>query len=195
MSIKLKAKLYGESYRIHALRIAPEHISQFQEIAKQLREPLDVALLNINFFQCLNSSKIQSILDLSQSSFGGLINNNKSQVELWLENRRILKLKLENLVNQQTLFPLYKTQLNKVNSTLKSGLYLEEKEIGTIGVYEILIEKFEFDNLKFYLSEIAFTGEQYQLLNEIRYNENSLKLIKSDTLLRYQRCLSISNKK
>ena len=188
MAISLKAKLYGESYRIHRLYFDREYTAHFQEAAIKLGEPLENALLNINFFNYLNIKEIQTIQDLKQSTFGGLINNEKSQVEVWLGRRKLMKLRLENLFYQQTLFPLYQTQFNRINDNLRSGLYLEEKEIGNIGIYESKVEKFEIDNLNFHLSEIGFTGIKYQLLNEISYETNSLQLIKSDTLLRYQRC-------
>lgn len=188
MPISLKAKLYGESYKIHSLRINADNFTNFQEVAFELGEPLENALLNINFFNYLNIDEIQSLQDLKQSTYGGLINNEKSQIELWLGRRKLLKLSLENLFHQQTLFPLYQTQFNRVNANLKSGLYLEEKEIGNIGIYEIKIEKFEIEDLVFNLSEISFTGIRYQLLNEISYKKQNLKLIKSDSLLRYQRC-------
>ncbi len=188
MSISLKAKLYGESYKIHRLHFDTKYATQFHDVAVKLGEPFEEALLNINFFNHLNIKEIKSLQDLKQSSYGGLLNNEKSQIEIWLGRRKLLKLRLENLFHQQTLFPLYQTKFNRINSNLKSGLYLEEKEIGNIGIYETKIEIFDIDNLKFHLSEIAFTDIGYQLLNEISYNTNTLQPIKSDTLLRYQRC-------
>ncbi len=188
MAISLKAKLYGESYRIHRLHIDADKFTRFQEIAIDLGESLEDALLNVNFFNYLNIKEIQSLQDLKQSTFGGLMNNKKSQVEVWLGRRRVVKLGLGNLFYQQTLFPLYQTQFNRINANLKPGLYLEEKETGNIGIYETKVEKFEINDLKFHLSEIGFTGIKYQLLNEISFDTNKLKLIKSDTLLRYQRC-------
>lgn len=188
MSISLKVKLYGESYKIHRLHIKTEYLLEFQEVADKLREPLDIALLNVFFFKYLKIKEIKTIQDLKQSTYSGLINNKKSQLEVWLGRRKLLKLKLDTLFYQQTLFPLYQTQFNRVNTNLKSGLYLEEKEIGNIGIYETKIEKFEIDDLVFHLSEISFTGIRYHLLNEISYDKNNLQLLKSDTLLRYQRC-------
>lgn len=188
MSNSLKVKLYGESYKIHRLHINAQYVTHFQRVAIQLGEPINNALLNVNFFNDLGIKEINRIQDLSQSYFGGLINNEKSQIELWFGRRRLIKIKLENLFRQQTLFPLYQTQIEEVNKKLKSGLYLEEREIGNIGIYEIKIEKFEIVNLKFHLSKIAFTQMRYELLNEISYGGNSLHLTKSDTLLRHQMC-------
>jgi len=188
MSISLKAKLYGESYKIHRLHITTKYISQFQEVAVHLGEPLDTALLNVNFYKYLKIKEIQSIQDLKQSTYGGLMNNEKSLLELWLGRRRVIKIGLGNLFQQQTLFPLYQTQFNRINAKLKSGFYLEEKETGNIGIYETKVEDFKIDDLKFHLSDILFTGVNYQLLNEISYKKQNLQLIKSNTLLRYQRC-------
>jgi len=191
MLTSIKVKLYGESYKIHRLKIKEEYMNRFNEVALQLEVTLDIALLYVDLFECLNIKGITSIQDLIESTFLGLINNHKSQVELWVGRKRVAKLKLENLFQQQTLFPLYQTKISRINSNLKSGLYLEEKEIGLIGIYEIKVEKFEIDNLKFYLSEIAFTGISSHLLNEIRYNKQQLELIKSDALLRYQHCFMV----
>jgi len=139
MSISLKAKLYGESYKIHRLHIEADNFSRFQEIVEELGEPLEDVLLNINFFNYLDIKEIKTIYDLKQSTYQGLINNEKSQVEIWLGRRRVIKISLENIFHQQTLFPLYQTQFNRINAKLKPGLYLEEKEIGTIGIYETKI--------------------------------------------------------
>ena len=188
MPISLKIKLYGESYKVHRLTINSDNILSFRQVAIELGESLEDALLNINFFNYLDNKEIKTIQDLKQSTYSGLINNEKSQVEVWLGRRRVMKIGLENLFNQQTLFPLYKTQFNRINNNLNSGMYLEEKEIGNIGIYEIIIDKFKIDYLEFHLSEILFTGVSYQLLNEISYKNQNLQLIKSDTLLRYQRC-------
>jgi len=188
MTNSLKVKLYGESYKIHRLHFDTKHASLFQEVAVKLGEPLEDALLNIKFFDYLKIKEIQSVQDLIQSSYGGLLNIEKSQMEIWFGRRKLLKLKLVDLFHQQTLFPLYQTKFNRINTNLKPGLYIEEKEIGNIGIYEIKIDQFDIDDLVFHLSEVSFTEETHQLLNEIRYKNQHLQLIKSDTLLRYQRC-------
>jgi len=188
MPISLKAKLYGESYKIHRLHFDRKYIDSFQKVAKNFGEPIEDALLNINFFYKLNIGEYRSIQDLIHSTYTGLINSNNSQIEIWLGRKRIIKLNLDALFFKQTLFPLYQTTYDIVNTKLRSGYYLEEKEIGTIGIYEIKIDQFSIDDLKFHLSEIAFTGVKYQLLNEITYEISGLNLLKSETLLRYQRC-------
>ncbi len=88
---------------------------------------------------------------------------------------------------QQTLFPLYKTKIFNISTEkLSPGIYIEEVEIGLIGIYEIDIEDFQIGLLQFILTEIEISNSRHELLNAIYYNNTKLTLIKNDTLLRSQ---------
>jgi len=87
------------------------------------------------------------------------------------------------------LFPLYNSQLNKLNTlNLSAGIYVEEREIGLIGTYELIVEAFQIDFLKFYLTKIELLNENLETLHMMTYKEQLIPNVKSDALLRYQRC-------
>ena len=193
MSIShVKVKLYGESFQIHSLEIKNEYADRFYSVVKQFNEPLNIALLNVNFFRRLNLNNHQTIQDLIKNTFSGLISNNKSQIEIWIGRKRVEKMKLVDLFYSQTLFPLFQTQLNDIGVLkLKSGLFLEEKEIGLIAQYEIKIENFNIDLLTFNLTKVEFSNIKYELLSSINYKGRELPVKKNDALLRHQNCFLI----
>ena len=87
----------------------------------------------------------------------------------------------------QTLFPLFNVQIDIIDtSNLSTGIYIEEREIGLIGTYEIQIENFQLDALKFYLTKVNMFNTIHELLNKIAYNNHYLLQVKTDVLLKYQ---------
>jgi len=187
-SSQIKVKLYGESFRIHSLKIEEDCLEQFQRTADLLKEPLGEAVLNISFFKKLNINKYQSIQDIISYSFGGLINNFKSKIEIWQGRKCVEKLNMDSLVNSNTLFPLY--VINKTTTTFNTAdrNVLIEKEVGLIGQYEVNRNDFKIDLLKFDVSEVSYLNEVYQLLVAINYNSEEISPKKQDTLITHRYC-------
>ena len=185
---QIKVKLYGESFRIHSLKIEEDCFEQFQRTADLLKEPLGEAVLNISFFKKLNIKKYQSIQDIIDYSFGGLINNFKNKIEIWQGRRCVEKLNMNSLVNSDTLFPLY--NINKTTTSFNTAdrNVLIEKEVGLIGQFEVNRNDFKIDLLKFDVSEMSYLNATYQLLVAINYNSEKINLKRQDTLLTYRYC-------
>jgi hypothetical protein len=55
---------------------------------------LDKLLLDLTFYEELNVPGIRSIADLPGTSIKGLLNTSKNQVEIWLNGKKIIKIKL-----------------------------------------------------------------------------------------------------
>ncbi|WP_445956553.1 hypothetical protein [Yeosuana sp.] len=183
----LRVKLYGESFKLHKLKLDLKLLPLFKNCADKIGEPLHLALLNINFFSVLDIKEFQTLNNITDYTFSGLINNNRNQVEISWGKRKISNIKTDELFRPRTLFPLYNIQFNLVDvNELKPGIYIEEREIGLIGSYEIEVENLKIDLLKFYLTKINFSNVDYELLNMIAYREQILPCVKSDALLRYQ---------
>lgn len=189
----LKVKLYGEGFKTYKIKINQKFIPIFEETAFKLKEPLHSALLNVNFFSLLNLTECQGLKDIVSLTIGGLINNNKNQVEITLGRKRIAKFQIEELFRPKTLFPLFNTQMNEINTIyLNDGLYIMETEIGLIGALEIEVTgQFQIDFLKFHLSNIKISHISHELLTSITYKDENLKFIKSDSLLRNQICINL----
>jgi len=189
MEKPLRIKLFGESFKIHKLKIDDNMMPMLVNVANKVKLPLLEALLDINFFRILNSQELQCVNDLIGHTFNGLINNYRNQFEISYGRKRIAKFKIEELFYPTTLFPLYNTHINNINiNTISAGIYIEEREIGLIGTYEIMIEEFQIDFLKFYLTKIELLNENLETLHMMTYKGQLLPCVKSDTLLRYQRC-------
>ena len=187
MNKVLRVKLYGEAFKVHKLEIDSTLFQRFVTTAILFKEPLYKAILNINFFNGLNIDRYQSLNDVIKHTFSGLINNNKNRIEINYGRKRLEKLQLEELFRQKTLFPLYKTKIVHIcTEKLSPGIYIEEVEIGLIGLYEIDVENFQIELLKFNLINIKISNSSYELLNAIYYGNRKLIKVKSDTLLRTQ---------
>jgi hypothetical protein len=190
MSKTLRVKLFGESFKLHKLKIDEYLLAQFYKVSNELSEPLHLAIFNINFFRILNIEEVKSFNDIIEKTFFGLINNYKSHIEISLGRRRIAKFKLDELFMPNTLFPIYNTELFSIDTIqLNSILYVVEKEVGLIGLYEVNTEKFQIDLLKFNLTKFHFSSTNYEVLHTITYNKQVVPLIKNDTLLTYQNCI------
>jgi len=78
MEKPLRIKLFGESFKIHKLKIDQNLLSGMVQVANKIKLPLQEALLDMDFFRILNCKDIQCINDLTGFSFCGLINNLKN---------------------------------------------------------------------------------------------------------------------
>lgn len=192
MKKPLRVKLFGEALKIHKLKIDADLMPLFNQVASKIKLPLLEAFTDIEFFRVLNMKEFQSLNDLTGYTFCGLINNYRNQVEITYGRKRIAKFNIDTLLYPTTLFPLYNTQVNLINTrNLSAGIYVEEREIGLIGTYEISVENFQIDELQFYLTKINYSSVPYELLNAITYKNQKLICSKSDTLLNRQIAFSI----
>jgi hypothetical protein len=173
-----KINLFGESQTIKRLSFDPIQKMEYEKIAQRIKLPLHQALTDPYFYFLLKNESIQSFEDLEESSNKVLLNTPKNQIEIWYRNKKIQKLKINDLLQELLLFPLYKTTVLKDIYSLENGIYIEQREIGWIGQYEILIDNFRIEELLFQLSE--------NNLQKITYEGREFRFIKSETLLTYQ---------
>ena len=190
-SSPVKVRLYGESFKIHALNLNKNNLNNFMAVSKKLNEPLEEALLDIHFYKKLNINGFNSIVNLIQFSYGGLINNRKSKIEIWKGRRCLQKLKLEDLFNSNTLFPLFNVNKRNVKLELKNNIFLIEKEIGLVGEFIIQDENFNINYLRFNVSNIQYLTENHSLLLSLSYKEKKIKVAKSDVLVISRYCVNL----
>ena len=183
----LRVKLYGNSVKIYRLKIGSKDYHKFREVANKLRLPISEALLTLDFYRLLKLDGFKSIEDIKGYSIGGLLNNNQNTIEITFGRKRVEKFVMEDLFRPSTLFPLYNTKMaSVVYSGQDSCIYLLEKEVGLVGIYEMTLEEFDIANIQFHLIKLTIQNVGYELLNKITYNKLNLKLIKEDLLLTYQ---------
>ncbi|MES2544903.1 MAG: hypothetical protein V4548_08455 [Bacteroidota bacterium] len=184
---KLKINLYGEAIRLSQFIIEKEQLFKFQLIANKLKLPLYIALIDPYFYHLLNDLNIKSKKDISIVQKHVLLNSNKNQIEIWYKNKKIQKLKINDLLSELLLFPLYNVELIQKTVDIEKGTYVEEKEIGLIGSYELKIQNFNINDLVFHLIE----NRNEKDLMKITYQDNEFELKKTDAVINYQNSYEI----
>ena len=179
---KLKINLFGEAWTLKRISISNEQKNDWEKIALKMNQSLCQAIIDRYFYYILNEDTIQSMNDLMLIKIGGLINNQKNQIEIWYKNRKVQKLKINDLLEELLLFPLYNTSVSRINPDYETGIYIEQKEIGLIGSYEIRMNDFNINNLEFHLLEV----DGMIILKNLKYQNQNLKSVKSDALITFQ---------
>jgi hypothetical protein len=183
----LKINIFGEQWTLNKVILNPIEQEYFDNIASRLKLPLHKALLDPFFYHHLKLTSIPSLNKLPSEKISGLLNSNKNQIEIWLDGKKISKLKFEELNQEQYLFPLYNSHKSIIENTHKVGIYIEQKEIGFIGSYEFKIESFNLENLQFEVIEL----NSQLLLQNITYTNCKTIFKKRETLITYQNSYEI----
>jgi hypothetical protein len=184
---KLKINLYGEAWKLKRLILSEELRSTFEDIAKRMKQPLQEVIIDPFFYHYLKSKTIQSFDDLDGNNMEGLVNSSKNQIEIWYKNMKVQKLKINDLREELLLFPLYKTTIQKRKDCFEKGIYVEQKEIGLIGSFEIKTADFNIDDLEFQLLQI----NELTLLEGLLFKGKKIESKKEDTLITFQNCFEI----
>lgn len=179
---KLKINLFGEAWKLKQISISEEQKIQWKTIAQRMKQPLCQAIADPYFYYLLKEDAIQSIENINGTIWEGLLNTPKNQIEIWYKNKKVQKLKINDLKEELLLFPLYHTTVSKIASDYEKGIYIEQKGIGLVASYEIRIDHFNIDNLVFHLSET----NDMSLLQKLTYQNQSLILKKNDLLIMSQ---------
>lgn len=181
-SNKLKINLFGENRVVKRILFNEEDFFHYTKIANKIDQPLSQALTDPFFYHLLKLPRINSSEDLNCEHWEGLINNPKNQIEIWFQNKKIQKCKIDTLIEELLLFPLFKTSKLPSIDTCESGLYIEQKEVGLVSSFELILENFDIDQLLF---EISYFQNATHLCG-LKYDGRSIPIKKKDTLITYQ---------
>lgn len=140
ISNKLKINLFGESWKLKHLIIPKGLMEIIENYARTKCQSVSEIIADPFFCHKLQNKSIQSIENWDGNSIEGLLNTPKNHIEIWYKNKKVQKLKINELNNELLFFPLYNTVLRESNSYLEKGIYLEQKEIGMIGNFEIITD-------------------------------------------------------
>jgi hypothetical protein len=178
----LKINLHGESWTLKKFECSEEHLCDCMKVAARMKLPLMKALLDPFFYYYLNIPSIPSVEHLPSSTISGLLNSSKNQIEILLDGKKIKKLHINDLDQEQLLFPLYTVHKTEIIKDYSPGIYVEQKAIGFIASYEIKLDHFTIDDLQFNL----FQFNDKQLLQKPTYQNKNFLFRKKETLLIYQ---------
>ena len=177
---KLKISLFGETWKLKQIIVDKEQEEQWLKIADRLRKPLYQAVIDPFFYHFLNDKKYKSLDDIKGFQVEGLINNSKNQIEIWYQGFKIKKFKMNELDTSLLLFPLYNVEVKKMTSDLSPGIYVEQREIGLYGNFQIPeVLDFSNDDLVFKLFEYKNTFH----LEKLQYQNEPVISKKRDTIV------------
>ena len=179
---KLRINVFGELFTLKRVVLNQMEQDYYELIANRINQPLHQAVLDPFFYYHLKLNSVDSLEKLPCEKVSGLMNTNKNQIEIWLDGKKTLKIKLDELNQDQYLIPLYNTKIAMVNSSNKQGIFIEQKAIGFIGSYEFKTAKFDIADLQFNLLEL----NNQLLLQNVTYPNCNSVFRKKETLITYQ---------
>ncbi|MET4083488.1 hypothetical protein ABIB40_003460 [Pedobacter sp. UYP30] len=181
---KLKINLFGELWKLSHLELTKAEYDCIKLRASEMNLPLTEALLDISFYDShLFSGSFR------QKTIEGLLNSYKNQIEIWFGGKKVQKIKMIDLNADFLLFPLFNTCETKLlYKEFEPGIYIEQREVGLVGSYEKVIDRFSLTQLEFFITEMEIKIGSIEILTEIKYCNESLKIKNSDTLITQQLC-------
>ena len=178
----LKINLHGESWTLKKFECTEDDLVESLKVAAKMKLSLKEALLSPFFYYNLRLPQIPSLENLPGKKIIGLLNTPKNQIEISLDGKKIIKLQIKDLNQEQLLFPLYNIHKTKITENFQPGIYIEQKAIGFIASYEINLDSFIIDDLQFNL--LQFNDKQ--LLQKPSYLNKNVFSRKKESLLIYQ---------
>ena len=183
----LKINLHGESWTLKKFECSEKDLTECLKVAAKMKRPLAKALLDPFFYYYLKIPTIPSVEHLPGKKWTGLLNTPKNQIEIVLDGKKIIKLHIKDLNQDQLLFPLYNIHKTEITENYSPGIYVEQKAIGFIASYEIKVESFTIDELQFRLLQL----NDKQLLQKPDYQNKKVLFRKKETLLIYQNSFEV----
>lgn len=102
----LKINFFGENKILKKVNLTKEELCIFETTSKKLKQSLHSAIIDPYFYHLLKNSTYTCIDDLKCDNVEWLLNTPVNQIEIWFRNKKIKKLKIDNL-SEKLLFPLY----------------------------------------------------------------------------------------
>lgn len=180
---KLKINFLGTGIEIKRILLPSDVLENWKGIINQKRT-ISEALLDPFFYYKLKDKKYTSLEDLPAEKCSGILNVPKSQIEFWLNRKKVYKLNTYELFDENVLFPLFNIERMQNPFIHDKGIYIIQNEIGTIGTYELMVDSNTL-NIDDFIFEID-GSQNATFIKNIRYQNQNLEFIKKDTMITYQ---------
>ena len=188
---KIKINIFGEGIEIRQLQLESEIYHHWNTIANKKGLLFPDLLLDPFFYHNIQDARFKELSDINASQISGMVNTPKSIIEIWFNRLKVLKIQSHELFNEMLLFPLFKVEKSNCFSThkLEKGVYVVQKTIGLLSSEQLEIESHQLniDDFNFSISEF----ENVEFLIKIKYQNQNLNFIKSDTMITYQKAFEI----
>jgi hypothetical protein len=188
---KLKINTFGEGIEIRKLNLDSATYQHWSEIALRKNKLLPDLLVDPFFYYGLKDLRFTELSDIDSRLISGMMNTTKSQIEIWHERHKVLKIKAHELFNTNVLFPLFhlKESHSFVSGELEQGIYVIQKTIGLIRQEELLITDTALNIDYFYFKSTEF--QAIKILTDIQYQTDYFTFVKSETTITYQTAFEI----
>ena len=115
----------------------------------------------------------------------GLSNNERNIIELKVNANKKRKIFFGELLNQDSLFKLYDSEIIEINieATETKKITIVESDIGLTAKYYFETNTFNIDKLKFIIHKVKVEKYEYTILSKLIYDNKELKGIKNDSLV------------
>ena len=110
----LKINHHGESWTLKKFECSEVALNECLKVAEKMKVPLVKAVLDPFFYYYLKIPTIPSVENLPGKKWFGLLDTPKNQIEIILDGKKIIKLHIKDLNQEQLLFPLYNLQKIKI---------------------------------------------------------------------------------
>jgi hypothetical protein len=153
-------------------------------MAQKQNRRLSELLLDPFFYYKLKNKNYNSLDEIPCEKWSGFLIENRNQLEIWFNRKKIYKTNTADMVNQLLLFPLFNIQASGESFTSKKGIYIVNKEIGHLGAFELMTKgkKMLFEDIKI---ETA-TFQNIKIITNCSYQNQPLSFIKKETIITQQ---------
>lgn len=154
MKNKLKITWFGEGIEYRKLELPTATLQRWEEVASDYKKEFPSIITDPFFFLKLKEENCSSLEEVPCVETIFLFPTSKNQIEIWFKKKKIAKLRIQDVVSQQTLFPLFKNNFKTLQ--LENGLHIKQKTIGQIASFEISLnfDSITFEDIEFHFVKI-----------------------------------------
>lgn len=188
---KIKINTFGEGIEIRQLHLESDTYQHWKIIANKRNRTVPDLILDPFFYYSLKDKKIKQLEDIDANLITGMLNTPKSQIEIWFDRRKVLKIPSHELFNELVLYPLFNLEptVSFLSEELAKGIYVMQKTVGLLNSAQLEIDSPQLDIHDFTFKTAKY--ENHQFSSEITYQNQSLNFIKNDTVVTYQTAFEI----
>jgi hypothetical protein len=183
--------LFGESLRYWICDLPQETYDFMRKYKEENSKLWEELFFDFDF---LNTFGFNHWSELTEHpEFRGFMITKNNRIEVKGKTKKVLKLNANELLNQNTLFPLYQVSMLESIVPLNGSkrFILLNYEIGQFAKYSFESDSFEVDKLDFQVSRFPYLATDYLLVN-IQYQGLELKILQEDTLVNKMQVIELS---
>jgi len=185
----LRLNLFGSGCTIAAGFLENEVYNKLQDYISSNKLTLEEVLSDYRHLHWLEIDKVRRWQDFGTHLFAsGLYDYTYSVIELKLNKKDKVKIKLSDVYYQYSLFPIYTKEIKHINlfenNTARKLLVIVETTIGKIGTAEINTDNFDITKLFFDFKTVQLNSKiKYNILSELKYENKKINFKKPDVLV------------